>query len=201
MKGPILALVVCSAVVPGFGGIIVDSVNAAGPQGLGSGFQFVAPDVGWYFTPSSSYILNSVYFDSGTTDGRTVTEEIFDTTTLALGGTLLRSASFVPGSNGFAGGTFAPLAFTAGHTYFIGALNIMGFDGMVSTNPSAVHLPEAFDDGSMMFEAQCPSCPSSTRAILEFVDTSSVPEPASIWLVIAGCAAISLKRPARKRAS
>ncbi len=185
--------------MPGFAGIVV-SVNAAGPQGLGPAFQFVVRDVGWYFTPSSSYILNSVYFDFGTTDGRTVTEEIFDTTTPALGGTLLRSASFVPGSNGFAGGTFAPLAFTAGHTYFIGVLNVMGFDGMTSASPSAIQLPEAFDTGDGLFGTPCTGCPSSTKAILEFVNTSDVPEPASILLVIAGCAAIGLKRLSRKLA-
>lgn len=111
----------------------------------------------------------------------------------------------MPGSNGFAGGTFAPLAFTAGHTYFIGALNIMGFDGMISTSPSAIHLPEAFDSGDGQFETACTGCPSSTRAILEFVNTSvpSVPEPASIWLmivVIAGYVAISLKRSTTKLA-
>lgn len=68
----ILCLTFAAMGVPAFADII-DSVNAGGPQGLGPGFQFAVPDVGWYFTPSSSYILNSVYFDFGTTDGRTVT--------------------------------------------------------------------------------------------------------------------------------
>src|ERR1039457_6358625 len=77
---------------PAFAGII-DSVNQSGTLCTSPGCDFVATDVGWLYTAPFSYSLTSVAFEFGSGDGRTVTEEIFNPTTPALGGTLLGSAS------------------------------------------------------------------------------------------------------------
>ncbi|HEX7424648.1 MAG TPA: PEP-CTERM sorting domain-containing protein [Terriglobales bacterium] len=176
------------SVLPSFA-TVVDSVNASGTPGIGLGYAFVAHDVGWYYTAPFSYTLTGIDFHFSSSDAGTVTEELFDTTTPALGGTLLRSASFSPAGDGFAGGSFAPVSIVGGHTYFVGVLNILGFDGMTATDLGAVHLPEAFDSGSGLFDVPCPSCPSSTKVMIEFLDqSSSVPEPSSLVLLGTGLA-------------
>ncbi len=178
---------------------IVASVNAAGPPGLGSSYQFVGPDVGWFYTPTSSFSLTGVNFHFGTTDGRTVTEKVF-TNTPAAGGTLLGMATFAPGSAGFYGGTFAPISFLSGTTYFIGVLNVQGFDGMVSTSPTATNLLEAIDSGSGTFSTQFQG-PSSGNVMMQLVGTSVVaPEPSTYALVGAGLLGICMVARRRRQA-
>ena len=102
---------------------------------------------------------------------------------------------------GFFGGTFAPLSFVAGHTYFIGVLNIFGFDGRVSTNPGATNLFESFDSGSGLFDVPC-DCPSSGNVMMQLVGGTEVstPEPSSLSLLLTGSAAlIGCARATRKR--
>jgi len=167
---------------------VVDSVNASATPGVGGANAFFVTDVGWYYTAPTSYTLTEIDFHFSASDTGTVTEEIFSDFTPALGGTLLRSASFSPSGSGFDGGSFAPLSILAGHTYFVGTLNILGFDGMVTevNYPGAFKLPEASDNGSGNFESTCFTCQSSTKVMLEFVGTPAVPEPSSLLLLCAG---------------
>ena len=182
------ALIVCARAAPAQ---IVATVNAGGSPGLGSGSQFRIPNFGWYYTATSSFSLTGVNFHFGTTDGRTVTQKVF-TNTPALSGTLLGSATFVPGSMGYFGGTFAPISFVSGTTYFIAGLNLLGFDGMTSTTPGATNLPIAFDVGSGMFETPC-SCQSSGNVMMQLVSSSVVaPEPSTYALTAAGLLGIGL---------
>lgn len=194
MEKPVKKLAFCFALVvcaESASAQIVASVNAGGSPGLGASYQFVASDVGWYYTATSSFALTGVNFHFGTTDGRTVTEKIF-TNSPALGGTLLGSAAFVPGSAGYFGGTFAPVSFVSGTTYFIAALNVFGLDGMVSTTSGATNLPIAIDAGSGMFEIPC-SCPSSGNVMMQLVSASTVvPEPSSYALMSVGLLGLGL---------
>jgi len=198
MKQFAMFAVLCAAAGSAFGGII-ETVNSGGTPGLGASYAFSAADVGWYFTPGQSYTLTGVNFHFGTTDGRTVTEKIF-TNSPSLGGSLLATATFVPGSNGFYGGTFSGISFVSGTTYFIGALNLFGLDGMVSTTSGATNLPIAFDSGSGLFDVPC-NCPSSGNVMMQLVSgtTTTTPEPSSISLLLAGCGALLARRRYARR--
>lgn len=178
---------------------IEDSVNASLTPGIGPSYAFVVPDVGWYYTAPSSYTLTGINFNFSATDSGSVTEELFDTTTPALGGTLLASSSFSPSGAGFAGGSFAPVSIVAGHTYFVGILGVMGFDGMTSSDASAVLLPESFDTGSGNFEDACTGCPSSTKVMLQFVFTPSTTTPEPSTLALLGTGLLGLIGTLRKR--
>lgn len=95
--------------------------------------------VGWYITPNISMNLTKIetnfnpVIQSGS-QNRIVTVEIL-TNRRAAGGTLLRSATFDSAiARGTLGGaSFAPLALTAGTTYFIGFRNVGGI-GINTTN-------------------------------------------------------------------
>ena len=184
-----LCLLLCLSTLSG-AATIVASVNAAGPAGFGPAYQFVEPDVGWLYTAPYTFTADEVDFHFSSTDLNTVIEDIFANNPPSLGGTLLRSTTFLP-SAGFKGGAFTPLTFVSGSSYFIGALGILTFDGMTSTDSSAVLLPEYFDSGSGNFDTPCAGCPSSTKIMLEFVD-NSVPTPEPSTLILLGIGFSSL---------
>ena len=114
---------------------LVYNFNAsAGPT-----FSFWDPSltaVGWYITPNVSMNLTKIETNFSTASGanRNVTLEIL-TDRRAAGGTLLRSVVFdsVTARGQLGGGTFAPLAITAGTRYFIGFRKIGGL-GINSTS-------------------------------------------------------------------
>ncbi len=95
--------------------------------------------VGWYITPNVSLNLTRIetnfnpVMQSGSQD-RNVTIEIL-TDRRAAGGTLLRSVVFNSSTarGQLGGGSFTPIALTAGTTYFIGFRNVGGI-GINTTN-------------------------------------------------------------------
>lgn len=110
---------------------IADSVNLS--FNGDSGAYWGATDVGWFYTPASSYSLSGIEtkfsIPVGTSiEDRTVTVVVYQGNTPANGGTLLGSFNFnsaVADNNTLGGGTFASsLSLTAGTTYFIGFENV-----------------------------------------------------------------------------
>jgi len=94
--------------------------------------EYFATEVGWYYTPSSSYVLTGVETQFYDTVGGECTLEIFKNGPPPVGGSvLLGSAAFTTTttySPTWSGGTFlAPVALTSGTTYFVGFRNVSGF--------------------------------------------------------------------------
>ncbi|MBV9225877.1 MAG: PEP-CTERM sorting domain-containing protein [Acidobacteriaceae bacterium] len=181
-----------------FGSTIVDSVNQSEPVCSGSGCNFVVDDVGWFYTAPFSYTLTSVDFKFGSTDGRSVTEEVFTSPTpAALGGTLLGSATFVPVADSFAGGSLSPISIIGGDIYLIGILNVNGLDGPFTLANGAQNLLGASGTGGT-FTSGPNYFPASGNVIMELIGTSAVPEPSSLSLLAVG---LALAFFARKRCS
>src|SRR5687768_7840620 len=96
--------------------VVADSINETRSPGTA---LFGVPEIGWLYTPSLSYDLIGIETKFSSADSRTVTIEVYDEHPFFGGGTLLRSVSFTPASNAFAGGQFASLPLTSGEDYFI----------------------------------------------------------------------------------
>jgi len=160
----LLTLSVCNAA----SAVVVDSFNAdknpdAEPWGVS--------EVGWIYTPGSSYNLAGVRTKFGSGPGsysRTVTLEVYDELP-SQGGTLLRSAAFSPLANAFAGGSFGSLAVTAGEDYFIGFRNVLNLGSNITGDPNSVSVSHLFygiqDAGIYGIEN---SFLDFTQAILQF---------------------------------
>lgn len=150
-----------------------------------------ATDIGWYWTPSSSFPLTGIETNFGSTDGRSVTVEILnDRGAVAGGGTVLASGSYTPSSGVLSGVTFStPFNVTAGTRYFVGFKGTAGLGinvtGLLSTEPTyttgATLPPNGYEDaGDGNFEteftggvgAQSGTCGGLDCPILAF-ETSS----------------------------
>ncbi|MEA2711079.1 MAG: hypothetical protein QOF78_3680 [Phycisphaerales bacterium] len=144
--------------------------------------EFLAPDavvwnfsdVGWFYTPQSTFTLTGVSTNFSITDGRSVSVEIYDQFP-AAGGTRLRNASFFPSANVFSGGSFSPLTFTAGEEYFLGFRNVKNLGTNVTSQPGAASLGTAYvsDDGS--YSAGAESGTRASNPILRFLSSDQAP--------------------------
>ena len=110
---------------------IADSVNL-GASGW-SGAYWGSSEVGWLYTPSSSFNLSGIEtkfsIPSNTSiEDRTVTVALYAGNTPHNGGTFLGSFTFnsaLADNNTLGGGTFAtPISLSAGSTYFVGFENV-----------------------------------------------------------------------------
>ncbi|HVW37439.1 MAG TPA: PEP-CTERM sorting domain-containing protein [Pirellulales bacterium] len=135
------------------GWIIADSINAsATPAFYDPGspitMTWAASQVGWFYTPSTSYDVWEVLTKFGVTDHRLVTVDVYQAARDAHGTLLapdagdapLRSAQFAPQTDALAGGIFAPLTLTANNTYFIGFENVSGLGLNVTADGGATSL-------------------------------------------------------------
>jgi hypothetical protein len=132
---------------------IADGVNV-GDAG-DSGDYWGASDVGWFYTPASSFSLSGIETKFSIPDGtsiedRTVTVVLYAGGTPANGGTLLGSFGFnsaLADNNTLGGGTFAtPISLSAGTQYFVGFENVG--PAADSTGPNIDDLGVNFTDDS-----------------------------------------------------
>lgn len=200
------AAVAASLAVSGAGSaapVVADAVN---PNAQADALIFggnVQPKVehAWVYTPSFAFDLTGIKtkFSSGDSN-RIITLEIYDELPSA-GGTLLRSATFSPIANQFAGAFFAELALEAGEDYVIGFRNIAGLGVNTTTENGAEELPAFFsfkDDGSYDTVDNFIFAP---RVILQFFTDNGlaeVPEPGTLALfgLGVGLALMMRRRPA-----
>jgi hypothetical protein len=120
------------------GDAIIDSRNASSAP---APFVWGVADVGWTYTPATSYLLTGILTEFAT-DGsgisQTVTEELYSADPVA-GGTLLASAPFTATEGTFVGASLGPVPLVAGHEYFVGFRNVHGLLANYTTDSSATH--------------------------------------------------------------
>lgn len=197
------------------GWIIADSVNASATPAFydpGSPITMTwnASEVGWFYTPATSYDLWEVLTKFGATDHRLVTVDVYQASRDAHGTLLspgagavpLRSAEFAPQTDALAGGVFAPLTLTANDAYFIGFENVSGLGLNVTADSGATGLAGGLRFG-FSGSGYLPVSVGGflSQPILQFqYDPPDVPEPASIVLfglgscVLVGNAALRRRR-------
>jgi hypothetical protein len=192
-----LVLVGASLGLPGLANalpIVADSINESATN---ANTFWIATEVGWLYTPTSSFSLVGINTRFGSSDGRTVTVEVYDEQPTA-GGTLLRSAGYVLGGTGFEGALFAALDLTAGEDYFFGFRNVGSLNVNVTDDAGATNLPGGLkysfsNDGSY---SQGPETGFTAQPIVQFLSDNAnpVPEPSTVMLLGLGLAAIGVRR-------
>ena len=181
---------------------IVDSINAAGDPALAASWN--VPNVGWQYTPTFSYSFFSIGTKFGSSDGRTVTAEIFSGTPGSL--TLLTQGTLVPAAGAFAFSTgFSNTDFVPGETYFLGFRNVQGLlVNFADYGPGATNLGGVFYDfgtGLFNFGPEGGCCSAVGQPIIEFVGNPPLetPLPAALPLFTTGLGALGLLGWRRKR--
>jgi hypothetical protein len=200
----ILGIGAAALCAPARASVLADSVN--GSLAADNAAYWGVDDVGWLYTPASSYDLIGIntFFSipTGTSiENRTVTTVVYLNDTPTNGGTLLGSFSFdsslAEGQLG--GGSFSsPITLTAGQQYFVGFENVGPMSPTPNVNdlgvnftadPSATFLSSTFLD--VAGNATCPNpdtfaCVDSnhdflSQPILQFFaqPASTTPEPGS----------------------
>jgi len=178
---------------------IVDSFNAGEPLATNIVWSTIT-DIGWYYTPSTSYTLTQIetIFNGAGTD-RTITFAVF-TDLPATGGTLLGSQTFnsALAEGSFAGPTFTGIPLTGGTTYFVALENIDGLGlnqvsfstaGGVSGPAGSVSPGTEWQDTDSGAQFATEGCSDTTnwfcKPEIEFLQAnqSGVPEPNSFLLL------------------
>lgn len=223
LGGAALALTAVMAATSARAEVLVDNVNMN--EAADNGAFWGANDVGWLYTPSTSYSLSGVKTrfsipNLTSIQDRTVTVAIYQGGTPANGGTLLGTFDFsstLADNNTLGGGSFAtPIALTAGTQYFIGFENVgpksstpnvddLGVN--FTADPAATFLSNLYFDspsnGSCSAAASF-ACEDTNhdilgQAILALYGPSvAVPEPATWALFILGLFGLGATLRARK---
>jgi hypothetical protein len=141
---------------------------------------FYASEAGWFYTPNQSFDLTRVATRFASTDGRTVSVEVY-TALPGAGGLLLGSADFVPGSNVFSGGTFSSaIHLDVGQDYFVGFRNISGLGSNITFDAGRTSLGPAYisSGGPNLYSSIC--SPSNSPILQFFTDNVPGPTPAPL---------------------
>ena len=182
-------LLLSSAIPARAGTVVADSVNAE--RATYSSMTWGVAEGGWFYTPGHSYELVGIETKFDTTDGRTVTVEVWDEHP-EDGGVVLRTDSFTA-STDFAGISFAGLTLTAGEDFFVGFRGVK-YLGVNITEDAGATVMDPFRCG----ETSVGAYPdeevgyNSGKPILRFLAPEPIPEPAGLGLI--GAALLALRR-------
>lgn len=193
-----------------------DNINGNATVEPNTYITYSIPDIGWAYTPGSNYMLTGITsdFSSGNQNSNTVTLDFYSGIPNSGTATLLGSGTFTSGT-GVLGVTFGSnIALTSGTTYFVGLVNTGGIGvNMVQSAfsvtsgqpvaPGVTYIPSGFysdfSTGDTDFNTNSPlvvtscGCNNAFAApILNFqgFQPTSVPEPSSLALSLAGIAAL-----------
>jgi len=179
---------------------VIDSVNQGANPTANSTWN--ANNVGWFYTPTSSYQLTGLATRFRTADGRTVTASFYSG---APGSLFLLGSGTLTAGTAFSNALFAaPVSLTSGTQYFFAFSNVSGLGVNVTSDAGSTSLAGGlrFDFGAApgTFSAG-PETGFTSRPIVQFLGTTSaVPEPSTWLMLILGLAGIGASmRNARRR--
>jgi hypothetical protein len=174
------------------GDTVIDSRNASAAP---APFTWAVDDVGWTYTPASSYLLTGIlteFTSSGGGISKTVTEEIYAGDPVA-GGALLASAPFTATEGTFVGASLGSVPLLAGHEYFVGFKNVRQLGANYTTDPSATHERHFGYDTDSSGSYANPAGPPNDAPILQF-ESVAAPLPTSFCAGVLLTAAMGLWR-------
>lgn len=144
-------------------------------------------EVGWFFTPTTTFDVSGVNTRFSSTDGRTVTASIFATALgLPVTAAPLASGTFTAGTS-LAGTMFAPVTLLAGVQYFAAFANVANLGVNFTNAPGAVAVSPArftLTGDSVRFSNELNTSPEN-QPILQFLTPApaAVPEPSTSALL------------------
>jgi hypothetical protein len=178
---------------------VIDSVNQnASPR---EGSSWIANNVGWFYTPTSSYQLTGLATRFRTADGRAVTASFYSG---APGSLFLLGRGTLTAGTGFTEALFTtPVSLTSGTQYFFAFSNVANLGVNVTSDAGATSLAGGlrFDFGPAPGTFGAAGGGFVAQPIVQFLGTASaVPEPSTWLMLILGLAAIgATMRQARRR--
>ncbi len=203
--------------------IYINQATEDGGPNFPANATWTVPDVGWIYRPTSTFSFSQLSTIFNSSDGRTVTveiwtdlpDDIFPTpppniwSGLQGNATLLAATSFAAGAGSYNAGRalfLNGITFQAGQAYFIGYRNMNGMGANWTGFVAATEfLLNRFDlDGLGNFERK-PPCTNGIPVACEPFDSAyvilkfDVPEPGTVGLAMAGLGLCLLLRGGRRR--
>jgi hypothetical protein len=165
-------------------GSVIESINEGIAPNTGAPWN--AWDVGWVYTPSSSYLLTGITTRFARADGRNSTLAVYSAPPVD-GGVLLRSAVFTPLADVYSGGTFEALHLNKDTSYFFGFINVDGLGVNVTYQPDQQVLNPGiyYSFGGTLSRARFDTGPQLSvhaQPIVRFIGDAEVPEPPTVAL-------------------
>lgn len=176
---------------------VIESFNEGLEPNYGA--PWYAREVGWLYSPSSSYTLTEITTRFAYEGSRTITLAVYSAPPLD-GGVLLRSANFTPLANAYSGSEIDPLEVKKGSSYFVAFINVRDVGVNVTYEPNQQTLGPGLYYGftgsleKAIFDTG-PQVSVHGQPIIRFVGKEAeVPEPTTLSLFAAAALGLACLR-------